>query len=53
MEQLRLKPMAVEPFKAQAKITLINKSQSPILFKVKTTNIKNYMVRPNAEVIPS
>jgi len=39
--------------KAQAKITLINKSQSAILFKVKTTNIKNYMVRPNAEVIPS
>lgn len=23
------------------------------MFKVKTTNIKNYMVRPNAEVIPS
>jgi len=39
--------------KAQAKIEIINKSKSAILFKVKTTNIKNYMVRPNAEIIPS
>jgi len=35
-----------------AKIQIINKSKSAILFKVKTTNIKNYMVRPNAEMIP-
>lgn len=39
--------------KAQANIEIINKSKSAILFKVKTTNIKNYMVRPNAEIIPS
>lgn len=52
-EKLKSTTGPVEPMKAQAKITLINKSQSAILFKVKTTNIKNYMVRPNAEVIPS
>jgi hypothetical protein len=51
--------------KATARIEIINKSKSAILFKVspssccltivqvKTTNIKNYMVRPNAEIIPS
>ena len=39
--------------KATGRIEILNKSKFPILFKVKTTNIKNYMVRPNAEVIPS
>ena len=38
--------------RADATITIINKSQSAVLFKVKTTNIKNYMVRPNSEIIP-
>lgn len=52
-EKLKQTSGPLDPIKAQAKITLINKSQSAILFKVKTTNIKNYMVRPNAEVIPS
>jgi hypothetical protein len=50
-------------FKAIANIQIINKSKTAILFKVrvnianlmqvKTTQINNYMVRPNAEVIPS
>ena len=33
-EKLKSTNGALEPFKAQAKITLINKSQSAILFKV-------------------
>ena len=28
-------------------IEIINKSNGPIMFKVKTTQPKNYMVRPN------
>ena len=44
---------SAENKRANAVIQIINKSQSPILFKVKTTNIKNYMVRPNSEIIPS
>lgn len=35
-----------------AYIEIINKSMSNILFKVKTTNITNYLVRPNAEIVP-
>ena len=33
----------------------VKKSKFEKIFdlKVKTTNIKNYMVRPNAEIIPS
>ena len=45
--------MEIDNQKAIARIEIINKSKSAILFKVKTTNIKNYMVRPNAEIIPS
>lgn len=40
-------------FKAIAHIQIINKSMNAILFKVKTTQIGNYMVKPNAEIIPS
>jgi hypothetical protein len=39
--------------KANAFIEIINKSHSHVLFKVKTTNIQSYLVRPNAEVVPS
>ena len=39
--------------RAISKIQIINKSQSAVLFKVKTTKITNYMVRPNSDVIPS
>ena len=39
--------------RALSKIQIINKSQNAILFKVKTTKITNYMVRPNSDVIPS
>lgn len=28
-------------------VSLINKSEGTIMFKVKTTNPKNYLVRPN------
>ena len=37
---------------ACAHIEILNKSMSNVLFKVKTTNIQNYLVRPNAEVVP-
>ena len=36
-----------------AKIQIINKSKSQILFKVKTTRTENYIVRPNCELVPS
>jgi hypothetical protein len=32
-------------------LTLINKSQNQIIFKVKTTKPANYLVRPNQGVI--
>lgn len=44
-------PVQADDSKAYAKIQIINNSKSSILFKVKTTNIKNYMVRPNADLI--
>jgi len=34
-------------------VDIINKSDFPILYKVKTTNLKNYQVKPNSEAIPS
>lgn len=39
--------------KAESYIEILNKSDHYILFKVKTTNIQNYVVRPNADIIPS
>jgi len=36
-----------------AKLQIINYSKCTILFKVKTTKVDNYIVRPNSEVIPS
>lgn len=39
--------------KAESFIEILNKSDHYILFKVKTTNIQNYVVRPNADIIPS
>lgn len=39
--------------KAVARIQIINKSKTPIIFRLKTTEIKNYRVMPNAEVLPS
>ena len=43
----------VEPknTKGIAFLEIINKSNDVILFKVKTTNINSYLVRPNAEII--
>ena len=37
--------------KGIAFLEIINKSTDVILFKVKTTNINSYLVRPNAEII--
>lgn len=34
-------------------IEIVNKSNGPILFKVKTTQPKNYMVRPNMGYVQS
>lgn len=42
-----------ELVKAEAFIEIINKSHSNVLFKVKTTNIQSYLVRPNTDVISS
>ena len=38
--------------KCEAFVEIVNKSEHYILFKVKTTNIQGYVVRPNADIIP-
>lgn len=42
-----------EQIKGTACVEIFNKGDEPILFKIKTTNIQNYMVKPNAEIIPA
>tara|TARA_B110000285_G_C14877911_1_gene492432 strand:+ start:132 stop:497 length:366 start_codon:yes stop_codon:yes gene_type:complete len=42
-----------EQIKGTACVEICNKGEEPILFKVKTTNIQNYMVKPNADIIPA
>lgn len=43
----------VDEVKLEAYVEIVNKSEHFILFKVKTTNIQGYVVRPNADTIPS
>ena len=47
-DQAGVEPKAT---KGIAFLEIINKSTDVILFKVKTTNINSYLVRPNAEII--
>ena len=46
-EKLKSTQGLIEPMKAQAKITLINKSQSAILFKVSSINLFNLILNIN------
>ena len=39
--------------KTIAQLELTNRSAHTILFKVKSTNIQNYLVRPNSDLVPS
>ena len=39
--------------KGTAFVEIFNQGEDPILFKIKTTNIQNYMVKPNTDVIPA
>ena len=51
----RFKDKTVENFenKANAELQIINNNKSDILYRVKTTNPKNYMVIPNFGLIKS
>ena len=51
-EEVKGDPKGPDEVEACAHIEIVNKSMSNVLFKVKTTNIQNYLVRPNAEVVP-
>lgn len=42
-----------EQIKGTACVEICNNGDAAILFKVKTTNIQNYMVKPNADIIPA
>ena len=42
----------IDEVKLEAYVDIVNKSEHFILFKVKTTNIQGYVVKPNADTIP-
>lgn len=43
----------INPVTRKGKLCIINNSASPIIFKLKTTNPKNYTVKPNLGVVES